>query len=61
MLACFAASQSADNPLSGLQIGEQPAPVAEDGWTVVTVRTAGLNHHDLWSLKGWVCPPTGYR
>jgi NADPH:quinone reductase-like Zn-dependent oxidoreductase len=52
MLAVYADSFSPDDPLSGLQVGERPEPVAEDGWTVVEVRAAALNHHDLWSLRG---------
>jgi NADPH:quinone reductase-like Zn-dependent oxidoreductase len=52
MLAVYAASQSADDPLSGLQIGQRPEPEPREGWTTVTLRTAGLNHHDVWSLRG---------
>ncbi len=52
MLAVTAVSQSADDPLSGLQVGERPDPQAPDGWTVVTLRASALNHHDVWSLKG---------
>jgi NADPH:quinone reductase-like Zn-dependent oxidoreductase len=52
MLAVYAKSQSADDPLSGLEVGERPEPEPRDGWTTVTLRTAGLNHHDVWSLRG---------
>lgn len=52
MLAVYAESQSWDDPLSGLVIGERPEPVVPDGWATVSVRAASLNHHDLWSLKG---------
>jgi NADPH:quinone reductase-like Zn-dependent oxidoreductase len=52
MLAAFATSQSADDPLSGLEVGEHPEPEAPDGWTTVRLRTAALNHHDVWSLRG---------
>ena len=52
MLAVYAARQSADDPLSGLEVGERPAPQAREGWTTVDLRTAGLNHHDVWSLRG---------
>lgn len=52
MLAVYAASQSADDPLSGLEIGQRPEPEPREGWTTVTLRTAGLNHHDVWSLRG---------
>ena len=52
MLAAYAASQSASDPLSGLVIGERPDPEPRPGWSVVTLKAAGLNHHDVWSLKG---------
>ncbi|AKT51418.1 zinc-binding dehydrogenase [Arsenicicoccus sp. oral taxon 190] len=52
MLAAYAARQSTDDPLSGLEVGERPEPQARPGWTTVRLRTSGLNHHDLWSLQG---------
>jgi NADPH:quinone reductase-like Zn-dependent oxidoreductase len=52
MLAVYAARQSADDPLSGLEIGERPDPQVREGWTTVTLKAAGLNHHDVWSLRG---------
>ena len=52
MLAAYAASQSASDPLSGLVVGERPDPQAREGWTVVRLRAAALNHHDVWSLRG---------
>ena len=52
MLAVFAAEIDPDDPLSGLRIEERPEPDVPDGWTVVTVKAASLNHHDLWSLRG---------
>src|SRR3954467_6482309 len=52
MFAVYAKSLSSDDPMSGLVLGERPDPVAEDGWTTVTVKAAALNHHDLWSLRG---------
>ena len=52
MFAVYAAAQSADDPLSGLECGERPDPEVPDGWVRVHVRAAALNHHDLWSLKG---------
>lgn len=52
MLAAYAARIDPDDPLSGLEIGDRPAPEPPDGWAVVTVRAASLNHHDLWSLRG---------
>ena len=52
MLAATCTSQSADDPLSGLTVGDRPEPEVPQGWARVTVRAASLNHHDLWSLKG---------
>jgi NADPH:quinone reductase-like Zn-dependent oxidoreductase len=57
VLAVTAARIDADDPLSGLEVGERPEPVlpdgrAPDGWVTVTVRAAALNHHDVWSLRG---------
>jgi NADPH:quinone reductase-like Zn-dependent oxidoreductase len=52
MLAAYASAISAEDPLSGLTVGERPEPEPRDGWTTVTVRAAALNHHDLWSLRG---------
>jgi len=52
MLCAYAASQSSSDPLSGLVIGQRPDPIARPGWSLVTLRAAGLNHHDVWSLQG---------
>jgi NADPH:quinone reductase-like Zn-dependent oxidoreductase len=52
MLAATAMSQSADDPLSGLEVGDRPEPETPDGWVAVRLRTAALNHHDVWSLRG---------
>ncbi len=52
MFAVYAARQSADDPLSALEVGERPSPEVPEGWARVRVRAASLNHHDLWSLRG---------
>ena len=52
MLAAYAARIDANDPLSALEVGERPDPTPPSGWTTVSVRAAGLNHHDVWSLKG---------
>ncbi|MCU1586807.1 MAG: molecular chaperone GroES, partial [Frankiales bacterium] len=52
MLAVTCTSQSADDPLSGLTVGERPDPTVPEGWVRVHLKAAALNHHDLWSLKG---------
>ena len=57
MLAAYAVAADAENPLSGLVVGEiEPAPVPE-GWVEVAVRATALNHHDVWSLRGVGLPP----
>lgn len=52
MFAVYAESFSAEDPLSGLVVGERPEPPTPEGWVCVTVKAASLNHHDLWSLRG---------
>lgn len=52
MIAVYAASQSADDPLSALEVGERPSPEVPEGWARVRLRAASLNHHDVWSLRG---------
>lgn len=52
MLAVSCVSQSANDPLAGLQVGQRTDPEVPDGWVRVHVKAASLNHHDLWSLKG---------
>lgn len=52
MLAAYAASFNPDDPLSGLVVGEIDAPPVPDGWQVISVKAAALNHHDIWSLRG---------
>jgi NADPH:quinone reductase-like Zn-dependent oxidoreductase len=52
MLAVSCVAQSADDPLSGLEVGDRPDPDVPEGWARVHVKAAALNHHDLWSLKG---------
>ena len=52
MFAVTAARVSFDDPFSGLELGERPDPQPPDGWEVVRVRAASLNHHDVWTLRG---------
>jgi NADPH:quinone reductase-like Zn-dependent oxidoreductase len=52
VFAVTAARIDADDPLSGLELGERPEPEVPGGWVTVTVRAAALNHHDVWSLRG---------
>lgn len=52
MLAVYAASADADDPLAAVEVGERPEPTELDGWVTVEVRAASLNHHEIWSLRG---------
>jgi len=52
MLAVYAADVDPDDPLGALRVGERPEPEVPEGWTLVSVKAASLNHHDLWSLRG---------
>jgi NADPH:quinone reductase-like Zn-dependent oxidoreductase len=52
MRAVYASALDPNDPLAGLVVGERPEPVAPDGWAVVKVEAASLNHHDLWTLRG---------
>ncbi len=52
MFAASAVTFSPDEPLTALRLGEHPEPVVPEGWVVVDVRAASVNHHDLWTLKG---------
>ena len=50
--AAVVQSLNAADPLAGLWVGEVRNPSPPDGWSVVRVRAAALNHHDIWSLRG---------
>lgn len=52
MLAAVAARTDAERPLDGLELRQVPEPEPREHWSVVDVRAASLNHHDLWSLRG---------
>jgi NADPH:quinone reductase-like Zn-dependent oxidoreductase len=52
MFAVTATRAVPDAPLEGLALGEHPDPQPPEGWEVVEVRAAALNHHDLWTLRG---------
>lgn len=57
MLAAVAVSQSATDPLSGLELREVPTPTVPAGWSLVRVVASSLNMHDLWTLRGVGHPP----
>jgi NADPH:quinone reductase-like Zn-dependent oxidoreductase len=52
VLAAYASAISPDDPLSGLTVGEVDEPNVPEGWALVEVKAASLNHHDVWSLRG---------
>jgi NADPH:quinone reductase-like Zn-dependent oxidoreductase len=52
MRAVTATSFHPEDPLAGLAIVDRPDPDPPEGWEVVRVRAASLNHHDLWTLRG---------
>lgn len=54
MRAVFATSLSAENPLSGLEIGQLPSAAKRqpEGFVRVALEASALNHHDLFSLRG---------
>ena len=52
MRAVFISSFDADDPAAVIEVGDRPEPEPPDGWVVVDVRAASLNHHDVWSARG---------
>lgn len=52
MFAITATGAHPDAPLDGLSLGEHPDPTPPPGWEIVTIKAAGLNHHDVWTLRG---------
>jgi len=52
LLAAYVEDFNAEDPVAALEVGERPEPVVPDGWTVVTVKAATINHHDIWALRG---------
>lgn len=52
MLAAVAFSQSATDPLSGLEVRDVEEPETPEGWARVAVKSSSLNMHDVWTLRG---------
>ena len=52
MLAAYVEKFNAHDPVSALVIGDRPEPADRDGWAVIDVKAASINHHDIWSLRG---------
>jgi NADPH:quinone reductase-like Zn-dependent oxidoreductase len=52
MLAVLALRTDPADPLAGLAVAEREVPVPPEGWELVKVVTASINHHDLFTLQG---------
>jgi NADPH:quinone reductase-like Zn-dependent oxidoreductase len=39
-------------PLDSFEVAERADPEPPHGWTIVTLKAASLNHHDVWSMRG---------
>ncbi len=52
MLAAVCDRFSPADPLAGLEVRDVGEPAPREGWEVVELRAAALNHHDLFSLRG---------
>jgi NADPH:quinone reductase-like Zn-dependent oxidoreductase len=52
MLAATITGVDRVDPLAVLHVGEHPQPEVPEGWSLVRVTAASLNHHDIWSLRG---------
>jgi hypothetical protein len=52
MFAVWAPKGNVHDPLSSLRLGQRPIPTVPDGWVKVKVSAAGLNWHDIFTLKG---------
>ena len=55
MFAVYADHADPTDPFAALVVGDRPEPDCSgerDGWQVVEVRAASINHHDLWTLRG---------
>ncbi len=57
MLALRAVAADPADPLSGLAPSAVAEPTVPEGWEVVEVRAAAVNHHDLSTLRGVAVPP----
>jgi NADPH:quinone reductase-like Zn-dependent oxidoreductase len=60
VFAVYAAEPNPAAPLTGLVVGERPEPETPEGWVAVHPRAAGLNMHDLWTLRGVGLKPEQY-
>ena len=52
MKAVYATGTNYDDPLSMLEVGDMPEPETKPFWSTIRVKSASVNHHDVWSLQG---------
>ena len=52
MQAVFVTAFDPENPAGAIRVDERPTPRVPDGWSLVHVRAASLNHHDVWAARG---------
>lgn len=52
MKAVYANGTNHDDPLSMLEVGDMPEPETKPFWSTIRVKSASVNHHDVWSLQG---------
>lgn len=52
MDAAFVTTPSADDPAAALTVGPCQKPEPPSGWVRIRVRSAALNMHDVWMLRG---------
>jgi len=52
VLAVYASEPRPDDPLEALHVGERTEPEVPAGWVAVRPAAAGLNMHDVWTLRG---------
>jgi len=52
MFAVYTESSNLTDPLASLIVGERPEPQARPGWSIITVKAASVNHHDVFTLRG---------
>ncbi|MFE0021520.1 zinc-binding dehydrogenase [Amycolatopsis sp. NPDC059021] len=52
MRAVVALRAEPDDPLRAIEVRDRPRPPAAEGWELVRIKAASLNHHDLWTARG---------
>ncbi|HEX6538148.1 MAG TPA: zinc-binding dehydrogenase [Candidatus Dormibacteraeota bacterium] len=57
MRAVYAARVGGDDPLANLEVGDVPEVELRAGWAMVHFAAGSLNHHDLWTLRGFSATP----